>query len=86
MGCAEFCTVITALTLDSIEGNGIFFVYRAGSIFIKYKHCHKILLPLLFFVGFFLKGLANLYEKPNQADVKGDLADVYQKLLELYER
>ncbi|NXG95362.1 TTC37 protein, partial [Loxia leucoptera] len=31
------------------------------------------------------QGLANLYEKPNQTDVKGDLADVYQKLLELYE-
>nr|XP_013801127.1 PREDICTED: tetratricopeptide repeat protein 37-like [Apteryx mantelli mantelli] len=31
------------------------------------------------------QGLANLYEKSNQADVKGDLADVYQKLLELYE-
>uniref|UniRef100_A0A8C3UC71 Tetratricopeptide repeat domain 37 n=1 Tax=Catharus ustulatus TaxID=91951 RepID=A0A8C3UC71_CATUS len=31
------------------------------------------------------QGLANLYEKPNQIDVKGDLADVYQKLLELYE-
>ncbi|XP_027564577.1 tetratricopeptide repeat protein 37 isoform X2 [Neopelma chrysocephalum] len=30
------------------------------------------------------QGLANLYEKPNQTDVKGDLADVYQKLLELY--
>lgn len=34
----------------------------------------------------FLKGLANLYEKSNQTDVKGDLADVYKKLLELYER
>nr|XP_021397210.1 tetratricopeptide repeat protein 37 isoform X2 [Lonchura striata domestica] len=31
------------------------------------------------------QGLANLYEKPNQTDVKGDLVDVYQKLLELYE-
>ncbi|KAF4804620.1 Tetratricopeptide repeat protein 37 [Turdus rufiventris] len=31
------------------------------------------------------QGLANLYEKPNQIDVKGDLTDVYQKLLELYE-
>ncbi|XP_062370081.1 superkiller complex protein 3 isoform X6 [Cinclus cinclus] len=31
------------------------------------------------------QGLANLYEKPNQIDVKADLADVYQKLLELYE-
>ncbi|XP_037981723.1 tetratricopeptide repeat protein 37 isoform X2 [Motacilla alba alba] len=31
------------------------------------------------------QGLANLYEKPNQTDVKGDLAYVYQKLLELYE-
>ncbi|NXB77730.1 TTC37 protein, partial [Donacobius atricapilla] len=31
------------------------------------------------------QGLANLYEKPSQTDVKGDLADVYQKLLELYE-
>ncbi|XP_053858483.1 SKI3 subunit of superkiller complex protein isoform X2 [Vidua macroura] len=31
------------------------------------------------------QGLANLYEKPNQTDVKEDLADVYQKLLELYE-
>ncbi|KFP86291.1 Tetratricopeptide repeat protein 37, partial [Acanthisitta chloris] len=31
------------------------------------------------------QGLANLYEKPNQTDVKRDLADVYQKLLELYE-
>ncbi|XP_014739044.1 PREDICTED: tetratricopeptide repeat protein 37 [Sturnus vulgaris] len=31
------------------------------------------------------QGLANLYEKPNQTDVKGDLADVYLKLLELYE-
>ncbi|XP_039575264.1 tetratricopeptide repeat protein 37 isoform X2 [Passer montanus] len=31
------------------------------------------------------QGLANLYEKPNQTDVTGDLADVYQKLLELYE-
>ncbi|NXK98466.1 TTC37 protein, partial [Formicarius rufipectus] len=30
------------------------------------------------------QGLANLYEKPNQTDVKGDLADVYQKLLEFY--
>ncbi|XP_030326791.1 tetratricopeptide repeat protein 37 isoform X1 [Strigops habroptila] len=30
------------------------------------------------------QGLANLYEKSNQTDVKGDLADVYQKLLELY--
>ncbi|NXN17882.1 TTC37 protein, partial [Indicator maculatus] len=30
------------------------------------------------------QGLANLYEKSNQADVKGDLAEVYQKLLELY--
>ncbi|XP_021397206.2 superkiller complex protein 3 isoform X2 [Lonchura striata] len=31
------------------------------------------------------QGLANLYEKPNQTDVRGDLVDVYQKLLELYE-
>ncbi|NXL93266.1 TTC37 protein, partial [Alectura lathami] len=31
------------------------------------------------------QGLANLYEKSNQTDVKGDLGDVYQKLLELYE-
>ncbi|NXD10853.1 TTC37 protein, partial [Nothocercus nigrocapillus] len=31
------------------------------------------------------QGLANLYEKSKQTDVKGDLADVYQKLLELYE-
>ncbi|NXA31997.1 TTC37 protein, partial [Eudromia elegans] len=31
------------------------------------------------------QGLANLYEKSNQMDVKGDLADVYQKLMELYE-
>ncbi|NXF52421.1 TTC37 protein, partial [Oceanites oceanicus] len=31
------------------------------------------------------QGLANLYEKSNQTDVKGDLAGVYQKLLELYE-
>ncbi|NWX70431.1 TTC37 protein, partial [Alca torda] len=31
------------------------------------------------------QGLANLYEKPNQTDVRGDLADVYQKLLQLYE-
>ncbi|NWR58481.1 TTC37 protein, partial [Bucorvus abyssinicus] len=31
------------------------------------------------------QGLANLYEKSNQTDVKGDLADVYQKLLEFYE-
>uniref|UniRef100_A0A8C7EGZ2 TTC37 protein n=1 Tax=Nothoprocta perdicaria TaxID=30464 RepID=A0A8C7EGZ2_NOTPE len=31
------------------------------------------------------QGLANLFEKSNQTDVKGDLADVYQKLLELYE-
>ncbi|NWI14464.1 TTC37 protein, partial [Crypturellus soui] len=31
------------------------------------------------------QGLANLYEKSNQTDVKGDLADVYQKLLDLYE-
>ncbi|XP_010186853.1 PREDICTED: tetratricopeptide repeat protein 37-like, partial [Mesitornis unicolor] len=31
------------------------------------------------------QGLANFYEKPNQTDVKGDLADVYQKLLDLYE-
>ncbi|NXD86715.1 TTC37 protein, partial [Halcyon senegalensis] len=31
------------------------------------------------------QGLANLYEKSNQTDVKGDLAEVYQKLLELYE-
>ncbi|KFV71087.1 Tetratricopeptide repeat protein 37, partial [Dryobates pubescens] len=30
------------------------------------------------------QGLANLYEKSNQADVKEDLAEVYQKLLELY--
>ncbi|XP_054254342.1 SKI3 subunit of superkiller complex protein isoform X3 [Indicator indicator] len=30
------------------------------------------------------QGLANLYEKSNQADVKGDMAEVYQKLLELY--
>ena len=32
------------------------------------------------------QGLANLYEKSNQPDVQGDLGDVYQKLLELYER
>ncbi|KAM6302205.1 superkiller complex protein 3 isoform 1-T2 [Podargus strigoides] len=31
------------------------------------------------------QGLANLYEKSDQTDVKGDLADVYEKLLELYE-
>ncbi|NXG69470.1 TTC37 protein, partial [Baryphthengus martii] len=31
------------------------------------------------------KGLAKLYEKSNQTDVKEDLADVYQKLLEFYE-
>ncbi|NXX81901.1 TTC37 protein, partial [Urocolius indicus] len=31
------------------------------------------------------QGLANLYEKTSQTDVKGDLADVYQKLLKLYE-
>uniref|UniRef100_A0A8B9YVR2 Tetratricopeptide repeat domain 37 n=1 Tax=Buteo japonicus TaxID=224669 RepID=A0A8B9YVR2_9AVES len=31
------------------------------------------------------QGLANLYEKSNQTDVKGDLAEVYQKLLELCE-
>ncbi|XP_008935057.1 PREDICTED: tetratricopeptide repeat protein 37-like, partial [Merops nubicus] len=31
------------------------------------------------------QGLANFYEKSNQPDVKGDLANVYQKLLELYE-
>ncbi|NWU50846.1 TTC37 protein, partial [Dromas ardeola] len=31
------------------------------------------------------QGLANLYEKPNQTDVRGDLAGVYQKLLQLYE-
>uniref|UniRef100_A0A8C3J9W8 Tetratricopeptide repeat domain 37 n=1 Tax=Calidris pygmaea TaxID=425635 RepID=A0A8C3J9W8_9CHAR len=31
------------------------------------------------------QGLANLYEKPNQTDVRGDLAEVYQKLLQLYE-
>ncbi|XP_021235950.1 tetratricopeptide repeat protein 37 [Numida meleagris] len=31
------------------------------------------------------QGLANLYEKSNQTDVQGDLGDVYQKLLELYE-
>ncbi|KAM6229960.1 superkiller complex protein 3 isoform 2-T2 [Porphyrio hochstetteri] len=31
------------------------------------------------------QGLANLYEKSTQPDVKGDLADVYQKLLQLYE-
>ncbi|XP_072215767.1 superkiller complex protein 3 [Excalfactoria chinensis] len=31
------------------------------------------------------QGLANLYEKSNQSDIKGDLGDVYQKLLELYE-
>uniref|UniRef100_A0A7M4E6S7 SKI3 subunit of superkiller complex n=1 Tax=Crocodylus porosus TaxID=8502 RepID=A0A7M4E6S7_CROPO len=31
------------------------------------------------------QGLANLYEKSNQTDAKGDLASVYQKLLELYE-
>ncbi|XP_032848977.1 tetratricopeptide repeat protein 37 [Tyto alba] len=31
------------------------------------------------------QGLANFYEKSNETDVKGDLADVYQKLLELYE-
>ncbi|KFO10173.1 Tetratricopeptide repeat protein 37 [Balearica regulorum gibbericeps] len=31
------------------------------------------------------QGLANLYEKSSQTDVKGDLADVYQKLLQLYE-
>ncbi|XP_071437834.1 superkiller complex protein 3 [Pithys albifrons albifrons] len=30
------------------------------------------------------QGLANLYEKPNQTDARGDLAKVYQKLLELY--
>ncbi|KAJ7416858.1 Tetratricopeptide repeat protein 37 [Willisornis vidua] len=30
------------------------------------------------------QGLANLYEKPNQTDAKGDLAKVYQKLLELH--
>ncbi|NXI52581.1 TTC37 protein, partial [Chloroceryle aenea] len=30
------------------------------------------------------QGLANLYEKSNETDVRGDLADVYQKLLELY--
>ncbi|KAM4638019.1 superkiller complex protein 3 isoform 1-T2 [Amazona ochrocephala] len=30
------------------------------------------------------QGLANLYEKSSQTDVKEDLADVYQKLLELY--
>ncbi|XP_030323083.1 tetratricopeptide repeat protein 37 [Calypte anna] len=31
------------------------------------------------------QGLANMYEKSKQTDIKGDLADVYQKLLELYE-
>uniref|UniRef100_A0A8C0QRM7 SKI3 subunit of superkiller complex n=1 Tax=Chelonoidis abingdonii TaxID=106734 RepID=A0A8C0QRM7_CHEAB len=31
------------------------------------------------------QGLANLYEKSNQADVKENLFNVYQKLLELYE-
>ncbi|XP_037228601.1 SKI3 subunit of superkiller complex protein isoform X1 [Falco biarmicus] len=31
------------------------------------------------------QGLANFYEKSNQTDVKGDLANVYHKLLELYE-
>ncbi|XP_051499454.1 SKI3 subunit of superkiller complex protein isoform X2 [Apus apus] len=31
------------------------------------------------------QGLANFYEKSKQTDGKGDLADVYQKLLELYE-
>uniref|UniRef100_A0A669QMT7 Tetratricopeptide repeat domain 37 n=1 Tax=Phasianus colchicus TaxID=9054 RepID=A0A669QMT7_PHACC len=31
------------------------------------------------------QGLANLYEKSSQTDVQGDLQDVYQKLLELYE-
>ncbi|NXN28468.1 TTC37 protein, partial [Nycticryphes semicollaris] len=31
------------------------------------------------------QGLANLYEKPNNTDVGGDLAEVYQKLLQLYE-
>ncbi|OXB66908.1 hypothetical protein ASZ78_013569 [Callipepla squamata] len=31
------------------------------------------------------QGLANLYEKSNQTDVQGDLGEVYQKLLELYE-
>uniref|UniRef100_A0A8C8VLU8 Tetratricopeptide repeat domain 37 n=1 Tax=Pelusios castaneus TaxID=367368 RepID=A0A8C8VLU8_9SAUR len=31
------------------------------------------------------QGLANLYEKSNQTDVKEDLSNVYQKLLELYE-
>ncbi|KAI6058512.1 Tetratricopeptide repeat protein 37 [Aix galericulata] len=31
------------------------------------------------------QGLANLYEKSSQTDDKGDLADVYKKLLELYE-
>ncbi|KFU86741.1 Tetratricopeptide repeat protein 37, partial [Chaetura pelagica] len=30
------------------------------------------------------QGLANFYEKSKQTDDKGDLADVYQKLLELY--
>ncbi|NXP43609.1 TTC37 protein, partial [Heliornis fulica] len=31
------------------------------------------------------QGLANFYEKSSQPDVKGDLADVYEKLLQLYE-
>ncbi|XP_062985670.1 superkiller complex protein 3 isoform X2 [Elgaria multicarinata webbii] len=31
------------------------------------------------------QGLANLYEKMNRADVREDLVNVYQKLLELYE-
>ncbi|XP_065601657.1 superkiller complex protein 3 [Cyrtonyx montezumae] len=31
------------------------------------------------------QGLANLYEKSNQTDVQGNLEEVYQKLLELYE-
>ncbi|NXO03199.1 TTC37 protein, partial [Rhinopomastus cyanomelas] len=31
------------------------------------------------------QGLANLYEKSDQSDVKEDLVDVYRKLLELYE-
>ncbi|NWH60477.1 TTC37 protein, partial [Geococcyx californianus] len=31
------------------------------------------------------QGLANLYEKTSQIDVKAELADVYEKLLELYE-
>ncbi|KAM9367468.1 superkiller complex protein 3 [Phaethornis superciliosus] len=31
------------------------------------------------------QGLANMYEKSKQTDTKGDLADVYQKLLELNE-